>query len=157
MFDFFKKTETLNASVSGNVIPITEVQDEVFSQKMMGDGYAIQPKDGNIYAPTDGEITQAFKTKHALVFRTANGIELLLHVGLDTVELKGDGLTIHVTDGQKVKAGDPLITADFDHIREQGKGTDVIVVLMNPDKISNFEVTYGEISANEPVCKIKLK
>ena len=157
MFNLFKKPETLNASVSGTVIPITEVEDEVFSQKMMGDGYAIRPTDGVIYAPTDGVVTQAFKTKHAVVFHTNNGIDLLIHVGLDTVELKGDGLTIHVSDGQKVKAGEPLITADFDYIKEQGKKTDVIVVLMNPDKINSFDVTYGEIAANEPVCKIKLK
>lgn len=157
MFNLFKKPETLNASVSGTVIPITEVEDEVFSQKMMGDGYAIRPTDGVIYAPTDGVVTQAFKTKHAVVFHTNNGIDLLIHVGLDTVELKGDGLTIHVSDGQKVKAGEPLITADFDYIKEQGKKTDVIVVLMNPDKINSFDVTYGEVAANEPVCKIKLK
>ena len=157
MFNLFKKPETLNASVSGTVIPITEVEDEVFSQKMMGDGYAIRPTDGVIYAPTDGVVTQAFKTKQAVVFHTNNGIDLLIHVGLDTVELKGDGLTIHVSDGQKVKAGEPLITADFDYIKEQGKKTDVIVVLMNPDKINSFDVTYGEIAANEPVCKIKLK
>ena len=157
MFTLFKKPETLNASVSGTVIPITEVEDEVFSQKMMGDGYAIRPTDGVIYAPTDGVVTQAFKTKHAVVFQTNNGIDLLIHVGLDTVELKGDGLTIHVSDGQKVKAGEPLITADFDYIKEQGKKTDVIVVLMNPDKINSFDVTYGEVAANEPVCKIKLK
>ena len=144
MFNLFKKPETLNASVSGTVIPITEVEDEVFSQKMMGDGYAIRPTDGVIYAPTDGVVTQAFKTKHAVVFHTNNGIDLLIHVGLDTVELKGDGLTIHVSDGQKVKAGEPLITADFDYIKEQGKKTDVIVVLMNPDKINSFDVTYGE-------------
>ena len=157
MFGLFKKTETLNASVSGKVIPITEVEDEVFSQKMMGDGYAIRPKDGVIYAPADGVVTQAFKTKHAVIFHTGGGIDLLIHVGLDTVELKGDGMTIHVSDGQKTKAGEPLITADFDYIKEQGKKTDVIVVLMNPDKINNFDVTYGEIAANEPVCKIKLK
>ncbi|RRD96070.1 PTS glucose transporter subunit IIA [Clostridiales bacterium COT073_COT-073] len=157
MFGLFKKTETLNAPVSGKVIPITEVQDEVFSQKMMGDGFAIQPNDNAIYSPADGEIVQAFKTKHALVLRTNNGIELLLHVGLDTVELKGEGLTIHVTDGQKVKAGAPLITADFEHIKSQGKGTDVIIVLMNPDKMSSFDVTYADTAANEPVCKIKLK
>ena len=157
MFNLFKKPETLNASVSGTVIPITEVEDEVFSQKMMGDGYAIRPTDGVIYAPTDGVVTQAFKTKHAVVFHTNNGIDLLIHVGLDTVELKGDGLTIHVSDGQKVKAGEPLITADFDYIKEQGKKTDVIVVLMNPDKINSFDVTYGEVAANEPICKIKLK
>ena len=157
MFGLFKKTETLNAPVSGKVIPITEVQDEVFSQKMMGDGFAVCPTDGIIYSPADGEIVQAFKTKHAIVLRTEHGIELLLHVGVDTVELKGDGLTIHVTDGQKVRAGEPLITADFEHIKSQGKGTDVIIVLMNPDKVSNFDVTYGTIAANEPVCKIKVK
>lgn len=157
MFGLFKKTETLNAPVSGNVIAISQVPDEVFSQKMMGDGFAIQPSDTTIYAPADLEVMQAFKTKHAIVFRTDKGIEVLLHVGLDTVELKGDGLTIHVVDGQKVKAGEPLITADFDHIKSQGKGTDVIMVLMNPDKIGNFDVTYGDITANQPVCKIKLK
>ena len=157
LFGFLKKAETLNACVSGKVIPITEVEDEVFSQKMMGDGYAIRPTDGNIYAPANGVVTQAFKTKHAVVFHTDNGIDLLIHVGLDTVELKGDGLTIHVSDGQEVKSGEPLITADFDYIKEQGKKTDVIVVLMNPDKISNFDVTYGDIAANDPVCKIQLK
>lgn len=157
MFGLFKKTETLNAPVSGKVIPITEVKDEVFSQKMMGDGFAICPSDGMIYSPADAEVVQAFKTKHAIVLRTEKGIELLIHVGLDTVELKGDGLTIHVTDGQKVTAGEPLITADFEHIKSQGKGTDVIVVLMNPDKIGDFDITYEDITANQPVCKIKLK
>lgn len=157
MFGLFKKTETLNSPVAGNVIAITEVADEVFSQKMMGDGFAIQPKDNIIYSPADAEVVQAFKTKHAVVLRTTNGIELLIHVGLDTVELKGDGLTIHVTDGQKVSAGEPLITADFDYIRSQGKIEDVIVVIMNQDIVSSFETTTGETAANEPICKLKLK
>lgn len=157
MFGLFKKTETLNAPVSGTVIPITEVNDEVFSQKMMGDGFAIQPSTNTVCAPVNAEVVQAFKTKHAVILRSLNGIEMLLHVGLDTVELKGDGLTLHVEDGQNVSAGDPLITADFDFIKEQGKETDVIVVLMNPDKMNGFEV-LGEVAVqNEPVCKIKLK
>lgn len=157
MFGLFKKSETLNAPVGGNVISITEVKDEVFSQKMMGDGFAVVPKDNIIYSPADATVVQAFKTKHAVVLRTDLGIELLIHVGLDTVELKGEGLTIHVEDGQKVSAGEALITANFDYIKEQGKETDVIVVLMNPDKISSFETEYGDTAANEPVCKIKLK
>lgn len=157
MFGLFKKSETLNSPVSGNLISITEVQDEVFSQKMMGDGFAVQPSDNIIYSPADATVVQAFKTKHAVVLRTVQGIELLIHVGLDTVELKGDGLTIHVEDGQKVSAGEALITANFDYIKEQGKGTDVIVVLMNPDKIAGFDVEYGTIAANSPACKIKLK
>ena len=120
MFDLFKKNKktTILAPVSGNVVPIEEVPDETFSQKKSGDGLAIEPLDGKVVAPFDGEITSIYRANHCLVIRSEEGVELLIHIGLNTIELNGEGFTRHVELMDKVKAG-ILIEADLDYLNER--------------------------------------
>ncbi|MEG0327826.1 MAG: PTS glucose transporter subunit IIA [Erysipelothrix sp.] len=117
MFGFNK--EKWCAHATGKLISIDQVPDPVFSQKMMGDGYAIEVEGEAIYAPTDGEVTMIFPTKHALGFKTKKGTEILIHIGLDTVSLNGEGFTVHCNVGDKVKAGDKIVSIDYDLFRRQ--------------------------------------
>lgn len=110
MFNFFKKKNKgieVDAVVDGDIMPITDVKDDVFSTKMLGDGYAIKPKDNHIYAPIDGTISTLFPTKHAIGIKTEQGLEVLIHLGLDTVELKGAPFTVDVKQGDKVEKANP--------------------------------------------------
>lgn len=126
MFSFLKKKsgqeiQDLKAFLTGNVIPITEVPDQVFSAKIMGDGIAIEPENHVVIAPADAEIIAAMEdSKHALGLRFSNGVECFIHVGLDTVEMKGEGFTLHVKNGDHVHSGDPLITFSIEKIKESG-------------------------------------
>lgn len=102
----------------GEVISLSEVPDPVFAQKMMGDGIAVIPKDGKVVSPVKGQIIQVFPTKHAIGIRTKHGLEVLIHVGLDTVELNGEGYEVTVSEGQKVKIGDPIMNVDIEFIEK---------------------------------------
>ncbi|WP_434295924.1 glucose-specific PTS transporter subunit IIBC [Clostridium botulinum] len=107
------------APIEGKILSITDVPDEVFSQKMMGDGFAIEPKNGTVVSPVDGVITTVFPTKHAIGITAENGLELLIHFGIDTVNLKGEGLEALVEQDAKVKAGDPILKVDIDKIKDE--------------------------------------
>jgi glucose-specific phosphotransferase system IIA component len=123
--NLFKKNQDKSSKTSyiqpleGKILSIEEVPDPVFSQKMMGDGIAIDPTNGTLVSPVDGQIMNVFPTKHALSIADNNGRELLIHVGLDTVNLKGEGFTAFVKDGQKVKQGDKLMEIDFEAIKSK--------------------------------------
>lgn len=117
--------------LSGSVIPLDQVNDKVFSQKMMGDGIAIRPNIGKAVAPFDGVVEMVFDTKHAIGLKSNNGCELLIHVGLDTVELKGEFFISHVTNGQEVKAGDLLLEFDIEQIQKTGYDTTTPVIITN--------------------------
>ncbi len=117
--------------VAGEAEDLSKVNDEVFSQKMMGDGAAVIPSDGTIYAPVDGKITVAYETKHAYGLTADNGAEVLIHIGLDTVNLKGEHFTSEVSQGQTVKAGDKLGTVDLAAIKAAGYDPTVMVVITN--------------------------
>lgn len=141
------------APVSGTLMNLANVDDEVFSQKMMGDGYAINPADGQIYSPVNGKIVSVFKTKHAIGFITNNGLEVLLHLGLDTVELNGQPFSIKVSDGTEVEAGDLIGTMDIEAIKAAKKNPVVLTLITNYKdhsiKITNDiefgnEVVHGE-------------
>lgn len=121
VFTDAQMNETFAVPVSGRIMPVTEVEDQVFSSKAMGDGIAIDPSEGKIYAPFSGEITVAFPTGHAYGIKAANGKEILIHIGMDTVELEGKGFTPHVKQGDIVIQGDLLSDVDLDYIRSQGK------------------------------------
>lgn len=105
--------------VNGKIIPISEVPDQVFSEKMMGDGFAIEPIDGTYVSPVDGEVISVFPTKHAVGIRAESGQEILVHIGLDTVELKGEGFDVYVKEGYAVKKGDVLVKVDLDYMKEK--------------------------------------
>ncbi|KAF1295558.1 PTS glucose/maltose transporter subunit IIBCA [Enterococcus sp. JM4C] len=137
---FVGKKEMLHSLVEGTVIPIEEVTDEVFSQKMMGDGFAVIPTDSKIYAPVAGKIVSIFPTKHALGIQTADGVDVLIHMGLDTVEMKDPAFEILVTEGQTVKAGEQLANANLAKIEAAGKATTMIVVFTNGEKIANYQL-----------------
>ncbi|MCR4951891.1 MAG: PTS system trehalose-specific EIIBC component [Solobacterium sp.] len=121
VFTEAQKNEAFAAPVSGRIMPVTEVADQVFSSKAMGDGIAIDPTEGKIYAPFSGEITVAFPTGHAYGIKAANGKEVLIHIGMDTVELEGKGFKPCAKQGDIVKQGDLLTEVDLDYIRSQGK------------------------------------
>ena len=150
-------TEEVHSVADGQVINIEDVKDPVFSQKMMGDGFAVEPDNGRIVSPVAGKVTSVFPTKHALGLVTDNGLEVLVHIGLDTVSLEGKPFEVKVTEGQTVAAGDLLVEADLDAIREAGRETSTIVVFTNADAIKSVNVEHtGKLAANAPVATVEL-
>lgn len=150
-------TDEVHSVADGEVINIEDVKDPVFSQKMMGDGFAVEPENGHIVSPVTGKVTSVFPTKHALGLVTDNGLEVLVHIGLDTVSLEGKPFEVKVTEGQTVAAGDLLVEADLDAIREAGRETSTIVVFTNADAIKSVKVEHtGKLAANAPVATVEL-
>ncbi|MDQ0345433.1 PTS glucose transporter subunit IIA [Lederbergia wuyishanensis] len=122
--------------IEGEIIPITEVEDEVFSQKMMGDGFAIIPASGSVVSPVDGEILNVFPTKHAIGIKSKQGLEILIHIGMDTVNLKGEGFTVVVEEGEKVTKGKEILKFDLDFIKKSAPSTVTAIVFTNATKIN---------------------
>ena len=150
-------TEEVYSVADGEVIALEQVKDPVFSQKMMGDGFAVEPANGNIVSPVSGTVSSIFPTKHALGLVTEAGLEVLVHIGLDTVSLEGKPFTVHVAEGQKVAVGDLLVTADLEAIREAGRETSTIVVFTNADAIQSVKLEQtGSLAANTVVAKVEL-
>jgi sugar PTS system EIIA component len=154
-----KKEETIVAPLSGKIVSIEEVPDPTFAQKMMGDGIAIEPIEGVVVSPVDGEIVQFFHTKHAIGIQSQAGAEILIHVGLETVSMNGEGFEGHVKVGDKVKAGDKLLSFDLDLIKEKAASTVTPIVITNGDAVESLdkraasEATKGETS----LLQIKMK
>ncbi|TMR74805.1 PTS transporter subunit IIBC [Streptococcus mitis] len=150
-------TEVVYSVADGQVVALEQVKDPVFSQKMMGDGFAVEPANGNIVSPVSGTVSSIFPTKHALGLVTEAGLEVLVHIGLDTVSLEGKPFTVHVTEGQKVAAGDQLVTADLDAIRAAGRETSTVVVFTNADAIKSVKLEQtGSLAAKTAVAKVEL-
>ncbi len=150
-------TDEVHSVADGEVINIEDVKDPVFSQKMMGDGFAVEPENGHIVSPVAGKVTSVFPTKHALGLVTDNGLEVLVHIGLDTVSLEGKPFEVKVSEGQTVAAGDLLVEADLDAIRAAGRETSTIVVFTNADAIKSVKVEHtGKMAANAPVATVEL-
>jgi len=146
MFSFLKKNNELisenelKAFLSGEVVPIEMVPDEVFSKKILGDGLAIIPQDNVVIAPVSAEISLVMTdSKHACGLHLSNGIELLIHVGLDTVDMNGDGFELFIKEGSKVKAGDPLIK--FDPIKIKAAGHSAITIMVITELPTNYKTT----------------
>lgn len=142
MFGFKKKNESpkeLLAAVSGTVIPIEEVKDPVFSQKMMGDGFAILPEDDTIYAPADAAVTMLFPSNHAVGLTLKDGMEILIHVGIDTVNENGQGFSCLCEQGKEVSAGQPLLKMDRAYLMEKGYDVSVILIFTNKDSYKEFK------------------
>ena len=150
-------TEEVETVADGQVIDLADVKDPVFSQKMMGDGFAVEPENGKIYSPVAGTVTSVFPSKHAIGLVTDNGLEVLVHIGLETVSLEGKPFEVHVSEGEKVAAGDLLVTADLEAIKEAGRETSTIVVFTNAAAIKSVTVEkLGQSSAKTVVAKVEL-
>lgn len=150
-------TEEVYSVADGQVVALEQVKDPVFAQKMMGDGFAVEPANGNIVSPVSGTVSSIFPTKHALGIVTEAGLEVLVHIGLDTVSLEGKPFTVHVVEGQKVAAGDLLVTADLDAIRAAGRETSTVVVFTNGDAIKSVKLEKtGSLAAKTAVAKVEL-
>ncbi|ETT84101.1 PTS glucose transporter subunit IIA [Viridibacillus sp. FSL R5-0477] len=128
---FKKRSLEVLAPINGEIIPLGEVPDPVFSQKMMGEGVAIIPTNGSVHAPVEGEIVLISDTKHAIGIRTTDGSEILIHIGLETVSLGGKGFTVLVSAGDKVSTGQVLIEVDWEYIRENAKNIVTPIIVTN--------------------------
>ncbi|AGT33826.1 PTS glucose transporter subunit IIA [Geobacillus genomosp. 3] len=137
------KEETITAPLDGTIVPLEDVPDPVFAQKMMGDGIAIDPADGDVVAPVDGEIVQLFPTKHAIGLRSEAGVELLIHVGIDTVSMNGEGFTAYVKAGDRVKRGERLLSVDFSLVRDKAKSAVTPIIITNGDALESLEKKAG--------------
>jgi PTS system glucose-specific IIA component len=158
MFNFFKKSLIIIAPISGNTMDLSEVPDPVFAQKMAGDGVAINSTGDTVVAPCDGTISLIMDSGHAFAITTSNGIELLVHVGLETVTLNGEGFEVLQSVNTKVTAGTPILKLDRAFIESKGISLITPVLIANPDKLKeltpiiNKEVSYGEDVVME--CKL---
>ena len=149
------KDETLNSPVNGRIVPLSEVSDETFASEMLGTTVAVEPSDGRIAAPCDAEVLNVFDTGHAVCLTTKSGGELLIHVGVDTVKMEGKGFTKKVADGDKVHAGDVLVEADLDAIREAGYPATTMVILTNADQFSKVEKAEpGEVGTGSRIMDL---
>ena len=138
------------APVSGQAIPLSEVPDETFAGGHMGKGIAIEPVEGRLIAPFDGSVAHVVRTNHALILEHASGLQLLMHIGIDTVGLKGNGFTSHIAGGDPVKAGQTLITFDLEVIRSAGYRTIIpVIVTGSGEDTPEVECHYGAVSAGE--------
>ncbi|AVK64800.1 PTS beta-glucoside transporter subunit IIABC [Lactobacillus sp. CBA3606] len=147
----------MQAPVNGQLLALKAIDDPVFSQGLMGPGFGIEPQDGQILAPVTGEVMLVAETKHAIGIRTATGLEVLLHLGVDTVELRGAPYTVTVAMGAQVTAGQPLVTMDLAAIRQAGKPVTVITVLTNAaDRAAQLFLTAGDatVKAGQPVAMV---
>ncbi|WP_317367047.1 PTS glucose transporter subunit IIA [uncultured Tyzzerella sp.] len=155
MFSFLKKNKNkeLKAFLTGKVIPISEVEDEAFASKSMGDGIGIIPTGNKVVAPADGEIALIMKdSKHACALRLDNGMEIILHIGIDTVNMKGEGFECLVEMGDKVHAGQTLITFDIEKIKEKGYLTTSMLVITDEGEAKNVSFKTGlDVKAGEDI------
>ncbi|MFT8313120.1 MAG: PTS glucose transporter subunit IIA [Clostridium sp.] len=141
-----KKENELYAFTDGISVDLSDVKDDVFSQRMMGEGVAIKPSDNKIFAPCDGLIVTIMKeSKHAIGLRTKEGIELLIHVGIDTVNLRGEGFTLHCEEGKYVKKGELLLTFNKEILEERGLDDITMMVITN---LNNYEIQNLHIGEN---------
>ena len=158
MFSFLKKKEegiAVASPIKGKTVELSQVSDPTFGECMLGKGIAILPEEGKVYAPADGEISMMFETHHAVSMVTADGIELLIHIGLETVALKGEGFEAHVQSGDQVKKGDLLLSMDLEKIKS--KGYDIIspVVVCNTDDYADVQgVLLEKVEPGDQIIKI---
>lgn len=158
MFNLFKKKEkkhVVGSPAKGKAVSLKEVNDPTFAEEMLGKGAAVIPEEGKIYAPADGEIGMVFDTLHAISMTTDFGAELLIHVGLDTVKMKGDGFTGHVKAGDHVKKGDLLLEVDLEKVKAAGYDTITPVLVCNtPDYASVEGIQADAVNAGDDLIII---
>lgn len=154
MLNIFKKKESFISPISGKLIPITEVNDPVFSQKMMGDGFAILPTGNKVYAPMSGVVSFCFPTNHAVGIQASDGTEILIHIGINTVEMKGNGFQSFITQNQKIQQGDALVEFDLDLVRSNGYDPTVMVIF--PKNTVSLSKDHMDVENKQPIL-FKLK
>ena len=160
MFNFLEKKKTLDVytPVKGKVIDLKDVPDQVFSEKMLGDGMALEPEGDRINSPFEGEVVTIFPTNHAIGLKSKEGIEFLIHIGIDTVELNGKGFERLVSEGEKIDIGTPLIKIDRGEIKKSGKSLITPVIITNMDKIESIErAETKEVGDESIIMTLKLK
>lgn len=142
--------------INGSIIPLSELNDYLFNKKMMGEGVAIKPKDNYVYSPIDGEVAVIYESKHAIIIKSDTGIQVLIHIGLDTAKLEGRGFGSYVKEGDRVSSGDKLIFFDREYL-ENKSSLDTPIVVTNPELIESIEINYGCKNAKCKFATIKLK
>ncbi|MGN0413420.1 MAG: PTS glucose transporter subunit IIA [Lachnospiraceae bacterium] len=162
MFGFLKKgnatenIEIITAPIIGEAVESAQINDPTFAEEMLGKGIAIRPEIGKMFSPVDGTVTTVFETKHAVSFTSEKGAEVLVHVGLDTVNLKGEYYTAHVKDGDTVKKGDLILEFDMGKIREAGYDLITPIVICNTDDYQDIETITGKsVNTGDAVMKLK--
>ena len=161
-FDIFKKKEktivTIYSPINGRVIELKDVPDEAFAQKMVGDGCAIEPDRGIICSPIDGQLMNIFPTNHAIIFETIDGLEMIIHFGIDTVKLDGKGFQ-KLREPGPIKIGDEIIKYDLDDIKDGVPSTRSPIIINNMEKVEKIEVlSLGKlVKIGEPIMKVTLK
>lgn len=152
-----EKTEYIMTPFKGEITDLKSVPDKVFSKKILGDGFAVIPADNILKAPCAGKIIQIFETGHALGIETVKGLEILIHIGINTVKLKGKGFSKLVQNGDQVKIGDPLIKIDLDFIKENSPSLSSPVIITNLEKVKNIEIlAEGKVKSGSKVLQVKL-
>ncbi len=151
MFNIFKSKKELKimAPCDGQVVSIEDVPDPVFAEKMVGDGFAIIPTSTDILSPVNGKIIQVFPTFHAVCIESLDGLEIIVHVGIDTVDLKGEGFACHTKIGEMVKTGDKLLSFTPEVLEAHGKNSITPVVVTNKEIIKTLKISTGIITAGE--------
>ena len=162
LFDIFKKKEktvvTIYSPMNGKVIELKEVPDEAFAQKMVGDGCAIEPDKGIICSPIDGQLMNIFPTNHAIIFETIDGLEMIVHFGIDTVKLDGKGFQ-KLREPGPIKIGDEIVKYDLDDIKDGVPSTRSPIIINNMEKVEKIEIlSLGKIvKIGEPIMKVTFK
>ena len=162
LFDIFKKKEktivTIYSPINGKVIELKEVPDEAFAQKMVGDGCAIEPDKGSICSPIEGQLMNIFPTNHAIIFETIDGLEMIVHFGIDTVKLDGKGFQ-KLREPGAIKVGDEIVKYNLDEIKDGVPSTRSPIIINNMEKVEKIEVlSLGKIvKIGEPIMKVTLK
>ena len=162
LFDIFKKKEkiivTIYSPINGKVIELKEVPDEAFAQKMVGDGCAIEPDKGSICSPIEGQLMNIFPTNHAIIFETIDGLEMIVHFGIDTVKLDRKGFQ-KLREPGPIKVGDEIVKYNLDEIKDNVPSTRSPIIINNMEKVEKIEVlSLGKIvKIGEPIMKVTLK
>jgi len=158
MFGLFKaKKQTIVSPADGDVVNLSEVPDQVFSEKMAGDGIAITPRSNTFVAPISGVVTKIFSTNHAYSIKAKNGLEVLVHIGLDTVALKGEGFKRLVEEGETVSTGQSIISADLEYIKSQGKKI-ITPIVLNYDKKMTLKIhSIRTVREGESLLEVTFK
>lgn len=166
LFNIFKKNEVetkkkeiiIYSPLKGKAIDLTEVPDDAFAQKMIGDGIAIDPYEGVICSPIDGELANIFPTKHALMFESKDGLEIIVHFGVDTVKLEGKGFEILRKEG-KISKSEEILKYDLEYIKEHAVSTKTPIIVANMDIVDSIEILAKdkEVNIGDPIYKVTLK